>query len=506
MQLKYTNKYVKIGIFLSIVLSVISPKAHSQEYPFAQYHLTPLMTNPATLGQSNQMQGLLHYRYQPTGSGEAIQSSLIDFSYPILLKNAKHRIGLGASLGQDKVTDFFQSTGGNIGAAYHFRIKGNEGANKTYLQVGFQTGFYQKSLNPNGLSTTSQYVNGVFDASQSNGENYTRQNFMIWNAGAGAQLSQENSFGEVVNYVGFSTQNINRPNVALSGIEAKFPTFWQLTAGVKIYENESFRLSGTTRYQHQATNNLVNIGVLGKMRLDKNDPLNHSLQAGLWYNTNKAISVGLEYQKGVFFVAGATDIAISESTTVWQNNATGQLHIGIRKNIKRKEKPKDEIKEEPKEEKKEEPKEEEKKEEPKVEEKKEEPKVEEKKEEKDPPLTKKEEEILEKASHVLFETSKSIIRPESFSILNELVELLNKYPNSVIHLVGHTDSDGADDKNLKLSQERSASVKAYLAQKGINADRITTDGKGESEPVTANDTPQNKAKNRRVDMKLTGKK
>jgi outer membrane protein OmpA-like peptidoglycan-associated protein len=69
-----------------------------------------------------------------------------------------------------------------------------------------------------------------------------------------------------------------------------------------------------------------------------------------------------------------------------------------------------------------------------------------------------------------------------------------------LYLEGHTDDVGEDDANLTLSQNRSASVKRYLAQKGVDENRITTDGYGESRPVAGNDTDKGRALNRRVAM------
>jgi outer membrane protein OmpA-like peptidoglycan-associated protein len=114
--------------------------------------------------------------------------------------------------------------------------------------------------------------------------------------------------------------------------------------------------------------------------------------------------------------------------------------------------------------------------------------------------------ILEKASKVQFEVNKAIILPVSYPILDELVKLLKEYPDANISLAGHTDSDGSDEDNLQLSKDRAKAVGDYLIDKGISADRITSTGFGESKPIDTNATPQGKAKNRRVEMKLSNKK
>jgi OmpA-OmpF porin, OOP family len=83
---------------------------------------------------------------------------------------------------------------------------------------------------------------------------------------------------------------------------------------------------------------------------------------------------------------------------------------------------------------------------------------------------------------------------------------LIKYNDARISLEGHTDSEGDDASNLALSKSRAKSVAEYLVKKGIEANRVTSDGFGETRPIAPNDTAENKAKNRRVDMKLTNKK
>ena len=102
---------------------------------------------------------------------------------------------------------------------------------------------------------------------------------------------------------------------------------------------------------------------------------------------------------------------------------------------------------------------------------------------------------------IYFDVNKDIIKPESYGTLKDIAKILNEVPDVKIKIVGHTDADGADAANLDLSKRRAASVKAELAKTfGVNADRLITDGMGESQPVAPNDTPSNKAMNRRVEF------
>lgn len=102
---------------------------------------------------------------------------------------------------------------------------------------------------------------------------------------------------------------------------------------------------------------------------------------------------------------------------------------------------------------------------------------------------------------IYFDVNKDVVKPESYGTLKEIAKILNEVPDVKVKIVGHTDSDGADASNLDLSKRRAASVKNELVKNfEVNGDRLVTDGLGESQPVAPNDTPANKALNRRVEF------
>jgi len=102
---------------------------------------------------------------------------------------------------------------------------------------------------------------------------------------------------------------------------------------------------------------------------------------------------------------------------------------------------------------------------------------------------------------IYFDVNKDEVKPESYGTLKDIAAVLTENPTVKVRILGHTDSDGNDAANLDLSKRRSASVKEELAKTfGIDAARMETDGKGQSQPIAANDTPVNKALNRRVEF------
>ncbi len=108
------------------------------------------------------------------------------------------------------------------------------------------------------------------------------------------------------------------------------------------------------------------------------------------------------------------------------------------------------------------------------------------------------------AADAFFDVAKWNLKPEGKAKLDDLVSKMGGINLEVIIAVGHTDSDGGDAYNQKLSVQRSESVKAYLVSKGIEKNRVYTEGKGEKQPVADNKTKEGKQKNRRVEIEVVG--
>ena len=108
------------------------------------------------------------------------------------------------------------------------------------------------------------------------------------------------------------------------------------------------------------------------------------------------------------------------------------------------------------------------------------------------------------AADAFFDFDKSVLKPEGKAKLDDLVSKVKGINLEVIIAVGHTDSVGSDAYNQKLSVKRSDAVKAYLVSKGIEKNRVYTEGKGEKQPVADNKTAAGRSKNRRVEIEVVG--
>ena len=120
-----------------------------------------------------------------------------------------------------------------------------------------------------------------------------------------------------------------------------------------------------------------------------------------------------------------------------------------------------------------------------------------------PKLTQEtEDRIVEIAQKVYFEFDKTTLKPESLTVLNELIGIFTKHSNLDILIVGHADNIGADEYNLDLSLRRAKAVMNYLVSKGIDPKRVSTEGYGESRPEASNETRDGRKLNRRVEFDL----
>ena len=118
------------------------------------------------------------------------------------------------------------------------------------------------------------------------------------------------------------------------------------------------------------------------------------------------------------------------------------------------------------------------------------------------PDEKEQKQLNQYAKTILFDTGKATIKFQSAEVLNQILNVLKKYPNSRFRIEGHTDSTGKKAKNMILSQNRADAVKVYLIQGGIDASRLESQGFGPEKPIASNKNKKGRELNRRVEINL----
>lgn len=110
--------------------------------------------------------------------------------------------------------------------------------------------------------------------------------------------------------------------------------------------------------------------------------------------------------------------------------------------------------------------------------------------------------VLNMPSNITFDTDQSDIKPQFYDTLNSVALVLQEFNQTLIDVVGHTDSDGSDDYNYDLSRRRAGSVARYLSAQQLDPNRFSVEGRGEQDPIASNSSAAGKQQNRRVEITI----
>ena len=110
--------------------------------------------------------------------------------------------------------------------------------------------------------------------------------------------------------------------------------------------------------------------------------------------------------------------------------------------------------------------------------------------------------VLNMPSNITFDSNRAELKPQFYDTLNSVVEVLKEFKQTLIDVVGHTDSSGTPDFNYDLSRRRAASVAQYLSSQQLDPQRFSVEGHGERDPIASNATASGKAQNRRVEITI----
>jgi outer membrane protein OmpA-like peptidoglycan-associated protein len=110
--------------------------------------------------------------------------------------------------------------------------------------------------------------------------------------------------------------------------------------------------------------------------------------------------------------------------------------------------------------------------------------------------------VLNMPSNITFDSARSDIKPQFYDTLTSVAEVFKEYKQTLIDVVGHTDSDGSDQSNYDLSRRRAASVAQFMASQQLDPNRFSVEGHGERDPIASNATASGKSQNRRVEITI----
>jgi type IX secretion system PorP/SprF family membrane protein len=486
-------------LFLLLTFSFFGWSLSAQDLFFNQYHFSPLATNPGQAGTLQDAWVGINYRSVPLHLGEKFITSQASALYPVGIGN--HRLVFSGSFFSDRVTEFFNTTGGSLGAALSISL-----SERSELSFGTQAVVFGNSVTGD-ISTDSQFINGIFDPTAPTGELIGSKSRQVISASSGLYWQVRNHDRRVKGFAGISLFNFTNPEMSYSDqISQKLPTTYKATLGYEILKHGKFAIVPNAQGIIGNGKKLLQAGSLFTYDVAGNGAKQIGL--GGWYSTNELAVFSVQYQQPEVKAALSFDVPVSNA----YGGAVGSpLEIAIFYRIFKKSKreatpmvvqtavpvaaaqpisaddptevtaepdSKTEVEEQPV--------------------KRAEQPVQE--ELASAPLTPEEERIIDE--NVRFKLDSDILDESSQEYLAQVVAIFQRHANLHIQLTGHTCNTGSQDVNQTLSIKRAESVKAYLINKGVGEDRITVDGKGETQPLTDNSSEALRQLNRRVEIKI----
>ncbi len=490
--------------------------AFAQNVRYTQYHLSPVQTNPAAIATSNQMQAVLNYRSQTIGSGTAYVSPMASFTMPWLKGGYKRKGALGLSFLQDRTGEggLLNTTGGILTAAANFNLTPVSAEDSSrrflkYISIGIQGGFFQRRVDENALTTGEQWNGEVFDPSIAIGEQSELFNanvtFPIINFGA--MFYMADACGNQKASLGFNIQSINQPNTAFFSEADPNPMYFtahgaysfELSPMVSLKPN--FRLVREKNSQEIRLGTMTYYNFLGGGGFIKEG----NVGAGLWYDSNGSVVMGIEVNQPNYFVGFSYDMGASQDFRDLGGGAI-EFSLGVKFGKKCREKGPPKLQD---------------------------PildttVLEVKTAEGDSlytivaridgisvidtdtidrdfipnPVTEKPDVSTEKLfkRKAFFYYLSDNINKATAKLLDNIVGTLKKYPDMRVKVIGHTCTIGKD--NYNLSVRRAQAVVDYLMSKGVSQDRLVLEAHGDTKPLLSNKTEYGRIKNRRVEFEL----
>lgn len=526
-----------VRCILLACLVMTAELASGQYFQYSQYNYTSQRINPAMVASSSYASLGLLYRQQATGGDVYLKSSFVSAVYPMLNRRTGQRwAGIGMSMMDDRADAIFKIQEASLSFAVNIPL-----TRFSTLSLGVKGLYLQRRINLDGLFTGEQFISDRgFDRSIANGENlhYLRSDFFTFSSGMYWQ--QTDRAGDRVAYFGLSLFDFNRPDDSFAGVKNELSSTMVFHGGVRIYHEQQLSFSPEVLLTRSASNNVVNMGAVTSYFISPSPKAqNVRIDILTKYVAGRSGILGLQWHSENFSVGCSYDFPVGQKNI--GNTSAFEVGIELRKLVdhrlsrkviaRKKNKPVPNRARTVATEKKT------------VATKTGKPtssrssaaisvmKVESRTDSvvrTTPPkkaqadiratLQQKQDSVLTHAEagmvdhepfvvekvtlHFNFEFNSSDLDKPSGEYLDELSEALAENEHLRIRLTGHTDNIGSPKFNQRLSLFRANTIKEYLVQKGVDPERVETEGKGLTEPLNENKTDEERARNRRVELTI----
>jgi type IX secretion system PorP/SprF family membrane protein len=504
---------------LFAVLFTVAYRGSAQYFQFSQYNYAQQRITPTDPVSSDYAKFGLIYRNQGTAGGINLNSSFLSASYPLMSRKSGRRwSGIGGTLLDDRSGGIFKIQEASLSYAVNVFIKENQ-----TLALGFKGLYQQRKFDLSGLYTGLQYLTDRgFDPNSFNGEDpgIFKSNYATFSTGVAWQ--QMNADGVRTAYWNFSLFDLNKPQDSFTKTDNPLNSTMVIAAGFRVYKRGNFSMFPEVLYTNGLSNSVINLGLITRCDVKGNrNQAPFYIDIITKYVTGRSAILGMQFHNDGF------SIGLSYDALVRKNNAANigavEIAIELRRLVEPAWKQKT-AKKKPSTTK------------PAIT-----PVAKQTPVKKPTPLKTKPDSvtvkttttppkslsttlqikkdsvianakagniqhepfILEKVTlHFNFQFNSSELDEESTRYLDELTDALRENEDLKIKLSGHTDNIGSAKFNQRLSLHRANTIKEYLISKGIDGERIDTEGKGMSEPLNDNKTEENRAKNRRVELTI----
>ncbi len=510
-----------------IHLFLLIQVGNGQDVVFSNFQASPLIGNPAHLSSLSDIRLGMHFRNQALPGGQQFSTGVLSFAYPFFHpQTGKHLANLGAYVFHERESTILQTSGFALGAGGHLYSQGGH-----HVHLGFQSGFFMRSINAENIITDNQIAGGVLNESPSD-EIFANQSVSYLSISSGLRWVFDPTGDREKYHMGLAWNNINQPGLSFfDDANVRMPSHWVLSGSALVLDQYRLGVGPEVRWIFRNGENFYFIGgLLDYSLLSASRWIKPGrLKTRLWYYSNGSIGMGLQFDQPRYQVGFSYDLPVGEQAGLWTGNGTWEINLGIKFPKKKKSEIQDPVSDSlwvqlekvdsltmP------------------------DPML-----AQNPDFDKPDQNIMgtlrERDTTIssLIRRKEALIRDTIFlealprhplqlkpeekeifhvniqfnlqqdkfdegyeELLHNIVDIMQRKPNVKLLVTGHTCDLGGVWLNKRLSLERANSVKKFLVDRGLPAERIFTKGDAYNSPLVPNINEDNRKINRRVEFTI----